>query len=181
MKEKGGGFGQSAKPKKRVDPQPVAPMADGEYPAAPPSTAAAPAQSDDDKTASVLERAGIKRSPKYRELSLPPTPDPPVSEPGILSRVPVETQNNIERVLVGCAGLSLLFFISSGIAVCAESFALIYKWSLPPSLTGVLSVLTPALSPALGVTLLCSVTLGLFKQAQFSGGAEGIVYREDDE
>jgi len=176
-----GGFGDVPKPKKARQPPPRnTPVNQGTQ--APSVVQSASAGKRKPSADDVLARAGIKPTSNYREVSeLIPKAEEVQDGPGWLSTVPVETQNKIEQALIAAAGVTLLFFLSCGIAVCAESYILITKASAPQIVLDVISKLTPVFTPSLGIFLLCSVSLGLFKQAQFSDPGVPIGYREEDE
>ncbi|KAJ1626575.1 hypothetical protein T492DRAFT_1031645 [Pavlovales sp. CCMP2436] len=169
-----GGFGAAPKPKNRDKPANDDAVGVSLSSYAEPATRVAGQRNAD----SALERAGLKRS--RAEIQVPSTIGQPLPEPGFLSSVPMETQNQIEQVLVAVAGLALAFFITCGFAIIGDAYVIVKKETgVPNAVIAVLQFLSPKFTPALGIVLLCSITLGLFKQAQFSDDGTGIGYRED--
>mmetsp|Transcript_17797 Transcript_17797/g.46038 ORF Transcript_17797/g.46038 Transcript_17797/m.46038 type:complete len:230 (+) Transcript_17797:3-692(+) len=167
------GFGDRPKPKQRLAETPASDGTAGRVPSPP---AGSSKQPDAD---AVLARVGIK-SDRPADVPLPsqeaPQDMPP--EPGLLARLPMETQNQIEQLLFLAGGLAITSFIFIGFAVVYDSYAIVSKLEVPESVQGILDFLTPKFTPALGVTLLCSISLGLFKQAQLN--EVDISYKEDD-
>jgi hypothetical protein len=174
-----GGFGQVPKPKSKAKPLEegvAAPSAQAQN--APSSAQPAPKDIEE-----VLARAGLKPSSRpSTDITVPSTaPPPPPAVPGPLASVPMEIQNQMETTFVAAAGLALTFFIICGFAVVGDAYVTVSKATVPPYVSAALTKLAPLLTPSLGVVLLCSITLGLFKQAQFSDASNDLVYREEDE
>lgn len=166
------GFGDRPKPKQRSEQ----PAVDEPSAAAPPASEPKRKQPDAD---SVLARVGIKSDrPADVPLPNPEAAPPPEPQFSLLAGVPMETQNSIEQVLFVVAGLALTSFIFIGFAVVFDSYAIVMKMELSEGIQAVLDFITPLFTPALGVVLSCSISLGLFKQAQLNEA--DIAYKEDD-
>jgi hypothetical protein len=180
-----GGFGQIPKPKSA--PKPIT-DATKQPAAGTPSATPLPGARLDSSTPngdvdSVLARAGIKPSSSFKtrgEVPMPSIAQEPMPEPGALAQVPIEVQNQIEQVLVTFAGLALVFFITCGFAVVGDAYITVSKTTPPPFVLAIIQALSPKFTPGLGGVLLCSVTLGIFKQVQFSEGVSGLIYKEED-
>ena len=87
----------------------------------------------------------------------------------LINLVPDAAQSAIDRVLVLMVGLSLAVFVSGGVAITIEAFAVASKQALPPSLDAfIVNIVEPAFTPSVGVFFFFSISLGLFKGAQLS-------------
>lgn len=179
-----GGFGQAPKPKAKAPrPEPAAAAAQFATPETP-RTPRGEAGVED-----VLARAGLRPQPSsqalrdaaFKEPTLPSAVPPPLPPPGPLAGVPMEIQNQMEQVFVTLCGLALTFFILCGFATIEDAYLTVTKSEPPAFLTTILPFMSKAFTPSLGIVLLCSITLGLFKQAQFADPSTGLSYVEKDE
>ncbi|KAG8469559.1 hypothetical protein KFE25_006014 [Diacronema lutheri] len=179
-----GGFGQAPKPKSKAPPAPPLDAVRAEVP-----NDAARAPRYEAGAESVLARAGITRTSSSRQLrdaafkepTVPSTAQPAPPPPGPLASVPMEVQNQMEQVFVTFCGLALVFFITCGFATIEDAYLTVTKSEPPAFVAPILPFLSKSFTPSLGGVLACSITLGIFKQAQFSDPGTGLVYKEEDE
>lgn len=174
-----GGFGQTPKPKSKAPP-PVQESAQVSMPAAPPR--------GEGGIDAVLASRGVYAQPSrkelrkaaYREPDMPSLVAPPVA-PGPLAGVPMEIQNQMEQIFITLCGLALTFFIVCGFSTIEDAYLTVTKSEPPTFLAPVLPVLAKSFTPSLGVVLVCSILLGVFKQAQFADPGQNLIYKEDDQ
>eukprot|EP00612_Vaucheria_litorea_P005544 CAMPEP_0171462890 /NCGR_PEP_ID=MMETSP0945-20130129/6760_1 /TAXON_ID=109269 /ORGANISM="Vaucheria litorea, Strain CCMP2940" /LENGTH=193 /DNA_ID=CAMNT_0011989533 /DNA_START=108 /DNA_END=689 /DNA_ORIENTATION=+ len=95
----------------------------------------------------------------------------------VLDSIPTEMQGNIEKFLSLGAAVCLLFFISCGISLGFEAYAVASKNPMPKNIDNiVVNYLEPAFTPSLFVLLAFSSLLGVFKVSQL--GKSGVNYKE---
>mmetsp|Transcript_17424 Transcript_17424/g.29415 ORF Transcript_17424/g.29415 Transcript_17424/m.29415 type:complete len:248 (-) Transcript_17424:48-791(-) len=96
----------------------------------------------------------------------------------VIARIPAKTQTQIDQILITGTFVTLTFVVLCGIGISYGAFKIVFPDVLiAPELDNlIVNVLSPSFTPALGVFLLFSVTLGLFKFAQIS--SDQTVYKE---
>mmetsp|Transcript_2652 Transcript_2652/g.4237 ORF Transcript_2652/g.4237 Transcript_2652/m.4237 type:complete len:120 (-) Transcript_2652:122-481(-) len=97
----------------------------------------------------------------------------------LLSRIPPEVQLGIERLLLAAIAVLLLAFVTIGIAITFEAFAVSSNQPLPEDTRHIIvDIMEPAFTPILLVGLACSITLGGLKALQLSSG--DVQYKESE-
>ena len=96
-----------------------------------------------------------------------------------LKVVPAAVQIGLERFLIGGIVSMLVAFVSIGIGITAEAFAVATQQPLPADVSKfIVETMEPAFTPTLFAGFACSISLGALKTLQFS--SDGVQYSESD-